>query len=74
MITQVKKPKIYLFKRKTEKRESCRRMRVIHTQTVTAEVGTIIDHYELSVPGYKLTSNGPELIGLNSEQVADNEE
>ncbi len=69
----IEKPKIYLFKRKIEKRKSCRRMLVIHTRTVTEGIGTIIDHYELSVPGYKLTSNGPECIGPD-EKVADNEE
>lgn len=74
MIAAVERPKIYLFKRKIEKRESCRRMKVIHTRTVTEGIGTIIDHYELSVPGYKLTTQGPEFIGFNNETVANDEE
>ena len=55
------RPTIYYFKRMLT-RNVGRGMKVQFGRTINHCVGVAVDHYELEMPGYKLTDNGPEII------------
>jgi hypothetical protein len=55
-----KRPSIYRFKR-AFLRNVGRGMKVQFGRTINPSVGTIVDHYELEMPGYRCTENGPEI-------------
>ena len=51
---------VYHFKR-AFLRNAGRGMKVQFGRTINPSVGVTIDHYELEMPGYRCTENGPEL-------------
>lgn len=48
-------------------------MRVFHERTVDWKRLTISHHIEISVPGYELTNNGPEIISPKKQELATDE-
>ncbi len=52
---------IYRFKRAFMRNVS-HGMKVQFGRTVNLGAGIIVDHYELEMPGYRCTENGPEII------------
>ena len=55
------RPNIYRFKRRFRTNVG-RGMKVQFERTVNPSVGVTVEHYELEMPGYKVTDNGPEII------------
>lgn len=51
------------------KRRAALGMQVKYGRTVNPSVGIVIEHYELEVPGYELTSNGPEIIDISNVEI-----
>lgn len=49
-------------------------MQVFHERTVDWKRLTISHHIEISVPGYELTSNGPEIISPKKQELANDTE
>lgn len=62
------RPKVFRFDRK-HGRHITRGMRVQFGRTMNAKTRTIIDHYELSCPGYELTDNGPKIISPKKQEL-----
>lgn len=48
-------------------------MRVSQEQTIDWKRMTIVQHIEISMPGYELTSNGPKFIYPKKQELANNE-
>ena len=67
---QEKKPNIYRFTR-AFMRNAGFGMKVQFGRTVNPSVGVTMDHFELSMPGYICTANGPEIIDIDDVEVAD---
>ena len=65
---QEKRNAIYRLTRGIKRRATLG-MKVQYGRTVNPSVGIIIDHFELSVPGYKLTPNGPEIIDIENMEI-----
>jgi len=59
----------YLFTRKYKRRGSFG-MRIKRAWTVT-QGSVAVDHFELSCPGYELTSEGPVIIGKRKNEVVE---
>ena len=51
------------------KRRAALGMKVQYGRTVNPSVGIVIEHFELSVPGYELTCNGPEIIDIDDLEI-----
>ena len=64
------RPAIYHFKRAFT-RNAAYGMKVQFGRTVNQRVGITIDHFELEMPGYELTANGPEYICRANEECDD---
>jgi hypothetical protein len=58
---------IYRFKRAFT-RNVGRGMKVQFGRTVNPSVGVTVDHYELEMPGYRCTNNGPEIIDISETE------
>jgi len=71
MIQEEERPTVYHFERAFT-RNVGRGMKVQFGRTVTPAIGVTIDHYELSMPGYDCTDNGPKLIETKNVKVAEN--
>jgi len=69
-LEQEKRPNIYRFKR-AFKRRAAYGMQVQFGRTVNPTAGVIIDHFELAMPGYELTSNGPEIIDNEDLEIVE---
>jgi len=65
-----KRPNIYRFTRAFT-RNAGFGMKVQFGRTVNPSVGVTVDHFELSMPGYICTANGPEIMDI--EVAADEE-
>ena len=63
------RPKVFRFDRK-HKRRITRGMRVQFGRTMNVNTSSIVDHYELSCPGYELTTNGPRIISPKKQELA----
>lgn len=61
------KTKVFLFDCK--RRRTVRGMKVQFGRTINANTKVIIDHYELSCPGYELTTNGPRIISPKKQEL-----
>lgn len=62
------------IERKTNSYNATLGMQVCHERTLDWDAMTLVHHIELSVPGYELTSNGPEMIDLSELELDDAEE
>ena len=51
------------------KRRAALGMKVQYGRTVNPSVDIVIEHFELSVPGYELTCNGPEIIDIDDLEI-----
>ena len=67
MESEVRKS-VYHFKR-AFMRNVGRGMKVQFGRTVNPSVGVTVDHYELEMPGYRCTENGPELIDISKVEI-----
>lgn len=70
MIQQEERPTVYHFER-VFTRNVGRGMKVQFGRTVTPAIGVTVDHFELSMPGYRCTENGPEIIEAENAEVAE---
>ena len=70
MIQEEERPTVYHFERAFT-RNVGRGMKVQFGRTVTPARGMTIDHYELSMPGYDCTDNGPKLIEIENVEETD---
>lgn len=61
----------YHFKRAFQ-RNVGRGMKVQFGRTINPSLGITMDHYELSMPGYHCTENGPEITDIDKIEVAEN--
>jgi len=60
--------KVFRFDCKRGRRVA-RGMQVQFGRTVGANTRIMIDHYELSCPGYELTGNGPRIISPKKQEL-----
>jgi len=68
-----KRAKIYRFTRAFVRRAAFG-MQVRYGRTVNPSIGVTVEHFELAMPGYICTANGPEIIDIDDVEVAYNEE
>lgn len=59
------------IKRKINSYNAALGMRVYHERTINRNTMTIVHHIEMSMPGYKLTENGPELVDIKNLELDD---
>lgn len=67
-VEQEMRVNIYRFKRAFVRRAAYG-MQVQFGRTVNPTTKTVIDHFELAMPGYKLTNNGPEIIDIDNVEI-----
>ena len=70
MLEQEERVSVYKFKR-AFKRRAAYGMQVQHGRTVCPSRNIVIDHFELEMPGYELTVNGPEIIDISDVELDD---
>lgn len=69
-VEQEERAAIYRFKR-AFKRRAAYGMQVQFGRTVCPSRNIVVDHYELEMPGYQLTEDGPEIIDVDDITIED---
>lgn len=69
-LEQEEKPAVYRFKR-AFKRRAAFGMQVQFGRTVCPSRNIVVDHFELEMPGYQLTADGPEIMDFEKVQLED---
>lgn len=63
-----------IMERKTNAYNAQLGMHVYHERLLDRNAMTLVHHIEISVPGYKFTKNGPEIIDIGELELASDEE